>query len=257
MSASVDMPKDFTITMAPSKAFVGDDDSDFLDVTEDYLSSRDITVKVAGAPDQARRILEDNKRQEGGDFHVVAIDVNYGDPLEIKGDDFVRKYSHLFGNARVVLFSGEIDESERKRLESEGFDVLDKSRMLLKQLVEIVQEESRKRADEVEKVLKDVAAPRIKELTGMEVKPRLNPLDKMAFNSLKHTLVRWLRSRNEPDKPVLAYGRRIYSANQMAKEVENETDVGVKHVMMMMREYEHSLRIGGDDSRQHAADNGE
>lgn len=250
MSAQLDTPKEITIPMAPPRVFVGDDDQDFLDGAADYLSSCDFDVDAASTPQKAKQILEENREQEKGDFDVAAIDVNYGDPPEIKGDEFVRKYKHLLGKARVVLFSGEISAKERKRLEDDGFLVLDKSRTLLKDIAAIVQEESKKRADEIEKVLVDEAAPRIKELTGMDVKPRVNPLDKMVFNSLKHTLVKWLQSRGEPDKPVLAYGRRLYSANDMAREVENETDVGVKHVMMMLREYEYSLRIGEDDSQQ-------
>jgi hypothetical protein len=251
MSALIDPPKEITILMDPPRVFVGDDNRDFLDSAEDYFSSCDFDVNAADNPEDARRILEENKSQEKGDFHVAAIDVNYGDPLEIKGDDFVRKYQHLLGRARVVLFSGEISKEERRRLEDEGFLVLDKTRTLLEDLALIVKEESRKRAGDIEKVLVDEAAPRIKELTGVKVTTQLNPLSKLAFNSLKQTLIKWLQSRKEPDKPVLAYGRRVYSANEMAAEVENETEAGVKHVLMMLREYEHSLRIGGDDSQRH------
>jgi CheY-like chemotaxis protein len=249
MSALMDPPREITIPLGAPRVFVGDDDQDFLDVSEDYFSSRNFDVTAARTAAQAAGILEENRNQQKGDFDVAAIDVNYGDPLEIKGDDFVRKYQHLLGKAKVVLISGEINSKERKKLESEGFVVLDKSRTLLEELAIIINEESRKRTDDVEKVIMDVAAPRIKELTGIELKPQLNPINKVAFNSLKHTLIKWLQSRNNPDKPVLAYGRQIYSANEMVSEVERETEVGVKHVLMMLREYEHSLKIGEDDSQ--------
>lgn len=248
MSMTIDPPTDITIPMSTPRVFVADDDQEFLEGSEDYLSSCDFDVNTAQTPEQARQILEENVRQERDDFHVAAIDVNYGDL--VKGDIFVRKYRHLLGKAKVVLFSGEIGEVERKKLEAEGFVVLDKSRTLLKQLAELVHEESRKRADEIERLIMDEVAPRIKERTGMEVRPKLNPLNKPVFNSFKRTLIRWLRSRDEPDRPVLAYGKHVYSANEMAVEVERETEVGVKHVLMLLREYEHSLRIDKDEPQQ-------
>jgi CheY-like chemotaxis protein len=251
MSAIMDLPREITIPLGTPRVLVGDDDQDFLDASEDYFSSKHFDVTAARTVAQAAGILEENRTLEKGDFDVAAIDINYGDPIEIKGNEFVRKYQHLLGKAKVVLISGEIDWRERRKLEGEGFHVLDKSRNLLSELTIIIQEESRKRTGDIEKVIMDVAAPRIKELTGIELKPQLNSINKIAFNSLKHTLIKWLQSRKNPDKPVLAYGRHIYSANEMVREVERETDVGVRHVQMMLREYEHSLKIAENDSQQY------
>jgi len=251
MSALMDPPREITIPLAAPRVFVGDDDQDFLDSSEDYFSSKHFDVTAARTVEQAAGMLEENKNQEKGDFDVAAIDINYGDPVEIKGNDFVKKYQHLLGKAKVVLISGEINARERKKLEGEGFHVLDKSRTLLEELAVIIHAENRKRTGDIEKVIMEVAAPRIKELTGVELKPQVNPINKSAFNSLKYTLIKWLQTRKNPDKPVLAYGGHIYSANEMAKEVERETEVGVKHVLMMLREYEHSLNLDANDSQQH------
>jgi DNA-binding response OmpR family regulator len=237
---------------------IADDDADFLEGAKVFFASRDIEVNTAQTPEEAEKILIETKEKGENEFDVLATDVNFGDMSETKGNEFVRDSQHLMGNAKPVLFSGEISEEERRQLEDNGFPVLPKKEDLTQRLAEIVQEANKKRTDEIEEVFEEVlrneTAPRIKELTGRDVEivklythaPPL-PVDEAVYNRLKRTLIEWLKTRREPDEPVLVYGKHVYSPNEMALEVESETQVGVKHVQMLINVFVNSLGMKLDD----------
>ncbi len=147
------------------------------------------------------------------------------------------------------MFSGEITSEKRSELENEGFPVLDKTRNLTEELAVRIQEKNKEWTDKIEEILGSEAAPRIKELTGLNIKFEFGkiPISKSVFEHLKETLVNWLKSRSEPDEPVLAYGKDVYSPNDMVKEVEDETEVGVEHVQMLLKVFENSLRTESID----------
>jgi hypothetical protein len=64
-------------------------------------------------------------------------------------------------------------------------------------------------------------------------------------------VVNWLQSRGELDKPVFSYGDDVYSANDLITEVKKESNVGLAHIEMMVKEFESSLEVNEDDSQQY------
>jgi hypothetical protein len=61
-------------------------------------------------------------------------------------------------------------------------------------------------------------------------KPQTDAIETLA-QRLKSDLVEYLRLDNfgQADKPLLIFGKDTYTGNQLADEVENETEVGLKH----------------------------
>lgn len=247
------LKKGVALSISRPKVIIADDDADFLDGAREYFSSCDVDVSTAKTPEEAEKILKESKENGDNEFDLVATDVNFGELSETKGDEFVRDSQQLIGNTKSVLFSGEISEEERRQLEDDGYPVLVKSRDLTQKLAAIVQEENNRKRNEIEEVLKNETAPRIKELTGREIivellsDPPSPPFERPVFDHLKRTLIKWLRSRSEPDEPILAYGKHVYSPNDMILEVERETEVGIEHVQMLIKVFENSLRLESND----------
>jgi CheY-like chemotaxis protein len=253
MSTVLDRPEEITIPLSRPRALVVDDDQGLLEALEDSLS-HDFDIKTARTPEAAIQILEENKEKEEDDFHLVAADINYGDLSETKGDDFIRDHRDLIGKAETVLFSGEISSEKRSELEDEGLSVLYKTRHLDEELAAIIQEKNKERTGKIEEVLENEATPRIKELTGVKIKFELGkrtslPISQPVFDRLKETLIKWLKSRSEPDEPVFAYDKYVYSPSEMVREVENETEVGIEHVLMLLGVFEYSLKLEDGSSQ--------
>jgi CheY-like chemotaxis protein len=240
------------VVFTQPRIMIADDDAEFLEGAKDYLASCDIEVKTAQTPEEATRLLEEDKLTGKNGFDVVASDVNFGELSDTKGDEFVRNSKELIGETRPVLFSGEISTEEVNRLERKGYEVLAKQEDLTEKLAELVHAENGKKADEIEEVLKQETAPRVLGITGRSVsiiqrQMANTPLDTMVYQRLKRTFVKWLQSRTNPDELVLAYGKQVYSAKDMISEIEGETEAGVEHVRMMLNVFENSLGINLDD----------
>jgi hypothetical protein len=163
---------------------------------------------------------------DGGEdrYQVVAVDMNFDSLSKTRGDEFVLQNLSLFDKAKKVVFTGAgwSPSTRRAELQKEGVSVLEKSPGLIRALDLMTQEESRKRAHDVAQIVAE-QAPRIEELIGQQVDVRIvnagaSPSKSALFDLLmaefKRTLVNWLRSRSEPDEPILYYGKKIYSATR-------------------------------------------
>jgi len=133
-----------------------------------------------------------------------------------------------------------------------------------------VQEESERRTTTLEKLIKGTITKEISAIIGQPVKIELTTLPNgvstgvrrardpnyvpqvelphLVVTKLKNTLIKWLQTRDDLDKPVLACGSELYSPNQMIKEVERESKVGLEHVRIMLDEFEYSLELDTDAS---------
>jgi len=255
---------EIAVSIPRPRILIIDDDEKFLEGARDYFSMCGYDVDTAFTPEEAKQILEDKGKDK---YQVIITDDNFGKLSKTKGHQFVLENQALFGKAKTVIISGAEQPTLAvlKQLENAHTLFFEKNTTLQAKLVEITERESQKRTAVIESIVVNETARRIAEITGRPVgvtirgagaaaAPALAPESKRSLsesvgNRLKGTLIKWLRTRSEPDRPVLAFGKRTYSANDLIAEVSNETDVGLAHVQMLLGEFEHSLRIEEDDSQ--------
>lgn len=246
-----------------------DDDENFLDEAREYFTACGCDVDTALTPEEATLILQKEGKNK---YQLIVTDYDFGDLSDIKGDKFARENRHLFGKAKIVIISGaqSMKPEIHNRLKAAEARFLEKNMSLNKTLQEITQRENQKRTQDIEKIVKKETAPRIKEITGRPVDirivsgaaatataaapapaPQPERLPDVLVQRLKRTLIKWLSTRSERDRPMLACGNEVYSANQMIEQVKNETEVGLEHIQMLLVEFEHSLKIDEEASRQY------
>lgn len=240
------------VSLGRPRILIVDDDEDFLQSAQELFSARGFDVDTARTPEAATKMLKENGEDK---YQVVATDINFGGSSDINGDQFVLQNPSLFGKAKTVVFTGGawLTPERRKRLENAGISFLEKSPSLVHNLEELTEMENQKQTSDI----LTIVTARIEELTGRRVSAKVMAaptasratlsMSDIVGGELKRTLVGWLRSRDEPDRPILAYGKRTYSANEMAEEVPNETQAGLAHVQMLVREFNQSLASDMDD----------
>lgn len=262
MSAKLAPVDEIAVSLARPYILIVDDDETFLEGSRDYFSTCGCDVDTARTPEEAKKILQ---REGENKYQLIVTDYDFGGLSKIKGDKFIRENRHLLGKTKTVIISGAAGMTDeiRKKLREADALFLEKNPVLKTRLKEITQEENEKLAINLERVVKKEVAPRIEKITGRAVDIKVvttspshikHPVYDLAVDSLKQTLIKWLKTRGELDEPVLAYGKNIYSANDMIKQVEAETEVGLEHVRMMLDEFEYSLEIDEDASRRYDDD---
>lgn len=253
---------EIAVSLARLCILIVDDDETFLEGARDYFATCGCDVDTARTPEEATEILQ---REGEYKYQLIVTDYDFGMLSKTKGDKFVRENQPLFGKAKIVVISGAVGitrEVRRKLKEAETL-FLEKNPILNTKLKALTQEENEKRATDLKRVVKTELVPRIEELTGRPVDIKISapqpdlPLSEVALDRLKGTIINWLKSRRERDDPVFAYGKGIYTANEMIKHVEDETSIGRDHIMMLLEEFEYSQGTNDDDSRQYDDDDGE
>jgi hypothetical protein len=166
-----------------------------------------------------------------------------------------------------VISAGEWFTEERKRqLQDAGISFADKTRLEAR-VIQISQQENERWTKDIKKVIELETIPRIEKITGrrvtiavggataaaaMALEPVRKPeVPKPLMARLKRTLINWLQTRGDLDRPVFAYGDNVYSANSLITEVESESDVGFEHIMMLYSQFEHSLEIQPYEARNY------
>jgi CheY-like chemotaxis protein len=262
MSTKMARVDEIAVSLTRPRILIVDDDEDFLKGSREYFSGRGCEVDTARTPEEAKKILQE---EGANNYQLIVTDYYFGGLSKITGDKFARENRHLLGKTKVVIISGAagLTQDIRKKLKEAETLFLEKSPVLKTRLKEITEEETEKRASDIEKVVKAEVAPHIEKLTGrpVDVKVMTGPpryvkhaLTDLAVESMKQTLIKWLKSRGELDEPVLVYGKHVYSANDMIKQVEDETEVGLEHVRMLLGEFESTLEIDEDASQQYDDD---
>ena len=242
------------------KMLIIDDDQPFLDGATEFFSRRGFVVTTARTPESAEKLLAD-----GNTYQIVLTDVNFGKLSNIQGDDFVKENRSLFGKAKcVVISAGEWFTEERKQqFEEAGISFAYKGR-LEGPVFKLSQEEN----ERVRQVI-ELQLPAIEKITGRKMtavsiggttatgvaatrapQPR-REVPARLMDGLKHTVIQWLKTRGDLDRPVFSYGDKVYSANSLITEVETESEVGFDHIMMLYKQFEHSVETDvyepGDD----------
>ena len=62
---------------------------------------------------------------------------------------------------------------------------------------------------------------------------------------LKQILVGWLASRTQRDAPVLAFGSKVLTANEMIEEIQGDSEIGAAHIRMLVSEIKDCLGLLG------------
>ncbi len=226
------------VSLPRPSILIVDDDQAFLESAQEFFSSQGYRADTARTPDEAAQMLKEGE----GKYQLIAMDINFGELSKTRGDEFVLQNKSLFDRAKIVIFTGAgLSASKRlNELEKEGVYLLEKSPSLTKTLELLTQEESQKQADNITTLIKDL----IGQSVGVKVAAAPNSkqdLSDLIKERLKETLVKWLRSRSHPSEPILFYNNSVYSANQLAEEVSNETEVGLALMQMLLSEFENSL----------------
>jgi CheY-like chemotaxis protein len=238
------------VSIPRPRVLVVDDDQSFLEGVRDYFSSHGYVVDTAPTPETAARLV-----QEGGPakYHLVIADLNFGELSHTRGDQFLLQNRALFRDAAAAVISGEPDltPERQQQLREAGIHFLQKSLGTVVRLNEIAGGAREKRASEIAAILAEQVTPRVKELTGsqpsVEFVPRAaSPYGSKLTDLFKGVIIDWLRRRGNPDTPVIVYGNRIFSANDLVEEVQAETEVGIAHVRMLLSEFENFLGDGRD-----------
>jgi CheY-like chemotaxis protein len=242
------------------RVLVIDDDMDFLDSMQSFFASNNYSVDLARSPEEAAPLLKRNE------YELVIADINFGDMSEVKGDHFVLNNQGLLGKAKRVVITGEWLSEERYRvLERAGIVFLEKGDDdLSKRLVEVAQEKAEERTKHIVQTVERQVAPSIQRLTGAAVAVKLAPVSPpepspadVLKDELKQMLIEWLDTRGEPDEPVLAFGKHVYSANDMICHIKDETTIGVEHLRLLISEIKFSLGLDEDDTEHYEGRNGD
>lgn len=224
-----------------------DDDEAFLEGVRENFRARGYHVDTARTPEESERLYKEKK----GMYQLVVYDVNFSDSSEMKGDQFIERVDEIFGKSKKVLISGGewLTQDRRRHLQETGITFLEKNHIVNERLAELTKHEVTEKQSNIEKILSPVRSD-IERKVGRPVHLKVVPSQQVAPDmllvvkeSLKRTLIKWLKTRSEPHMPVFAYGNRVYSPNDMVVEIDRETEVGLEHIRMLFKVFEHSLGI--------------
>jgi CheY-like chemotaxis protein len=267
MSAPPVLAPAIEILIERPQMLIIDDDTNFLEAAGEFYTDCGFDVITVRTPEDAEKLLK-----SGSEYQVVLADINFGSSSRIAGDDFVIDNRSLFGKAKCILISAGawLTDQRIKQLEEADISFVTKTR-LQTHVVDLSQEETK----DIKQVIQLETVPRIQKITGRKVTvaiagatgtaatlPPAVATTSRAWSlvpeplmvRLKRTLIHWLSTRGELDKPVFFYGDKVYSANDLIKEVEQETQVGLDHIMMLYTQFEHSLEIQPYDAGNYEDD---
>src|SRR6266446_7170556 len=156
---------------------------------------------------------------------AVIVDINLL-PHDIPGDQFIVDNRKSLATANVVAITGQglLSQMENKRLgmlESLGVKIVLKGTpSFSSDLVEAVE-------GKVEEIKSDVVE--YAEYLYAGERPIHNKATAQLLGDLQKFLIEWLRSREKPDEKGIYYGGHAYSSNDIAREIERDTEIGRIH----------------------------
>lgn len=261
-TAAIAKSINFALSIPRPCILIVDDDKKFLLAVRDFFKSLDYDVDTVFTPEEATPLLEAHAIKPK--YRMIITDDNFDKFSRTKGHQFILKNQHLLGKAKTMIVSGAEHPSPEilKQLEEANTSYIEKNDSLDASLKELTIEDKEKQAKDIESFVKDklvdlpsaAGGPAEVKIVSSVPQHSARPFSDETLNRLKRTIIKWLRSRGELDKPVLAYGKHVYSANEMIKHIEDETEVGREHVMMLLAEFEYSQEINEDDPPRYEDD---
>lgn len=203
-----------------------DDDGPVRQSLADDLKEAGCVVDDAERTDEATRLLQEHA------YQVVFVDINLL-PFDIPGDLFIFKHRGLMLGATVVAITAQ------DILQKIGYE---RQNDLNKLGVMILTKGTPSFSDEMEGIVADkMRAIRVEMLAlrdhlyGITKEHPAPPSDEqLLLDSLREFLVDWLRTRKVSDKRAIYYGGKMLSMNEIAGEIDNNTEIGRDHVQMLV-----------------------
>lgn len=233
------------------KVLIIDDEQSVRDSWARLFQSKGYAVSVAASPDEAIALLKTNS------YEMIVADILF-ENSEVTGDQLITENIDLMRQATVVAITGfGKDRIERlKELESMKVKVLEKGESK-DELIQIVTQKLEQRKQQVAETAKQsllaavyetVIEPSVTSTGGEDAmshrKPRVGKVTaEYLVQEVQRMLVDWFKSRQEPDKKSIVYGGRTFSANELALEVEQGTEIGREHVAGMIDLFKMCLNI--------------
>jgi CheY-like chemotaxis protein len=181
--------------------------------------------------DAVETTSEADVRLEEKEYQAIFVDI---DLLEhdMPGDQFIVENKARMNRASVAVITGQdvlqkLGVERRKRLERLQVRILTKGTpVFTSNMVDVVEEKA-------EEIRNHLIAKR-NYLYGerreySEPSPELQLL-----TMLRHRLLEWLRSRSKADEKGILYGGRLYSMEDIAREIEDNSEIGQTHLKMMV-----------------------
>jgi DNA-binding response OmpR family regulator len=231
------------------KVLIVDDEKPIRDGWERLFRENGFDTDTARDPEQAQSLLKDNK------YEIVIVDILF-EKLPVTGDQFIVENINLMKSATVVVVTGNDKNQIQKldQLKNLGIEILGKGEVARK-LLQIINEKLEERKGELAKIVGRMAGYTVRRaITNEDFTVRES--DRTMFdasrnkyaveylvNELQKTLVNWFRTRQEPDKKSIVYGNRVFSANELANEVEHGTEIGREHLEGMIEVFKECLNI--------------
>ncbi len=231
------------------RVLVIDDDDEFQTEMKEFFEGCNCSVDVASSLEEGRRHLE-----KGG-YEIVIADVNF-DTSRIKGDRFVLDNEKRMGKARIIVVTGQgMDTIDKyKQLKKRGIGVFEKSDDSLGESLEaIAQEKFVEREATLVHCVRETISSSLGAVAGAAVSVTVAPVQDFdaglgLLSELKEMLIQWLESRSRRDERVLAFGSTVFTPNEMIREIETDTDVGLAHIRMLVAEIKASLGLTRNDT---------
>ncbi len=231
------------------RVLVIDDEETFREQMKEFFESLNCMVDAASSPEQARSLVERNT------YEIVIADVNF-DTSKIRGDRFVLDNERRLGRAKVIVVTGQgLDTIEKfNKLEKRGIDVFDKGDDRLDKSLEAI---AQQKLEEREAALLNSLKQSISSSLGgnaagaAAVKMAVVPSPALDMSAqlqeeLKQILISWLKTRSDRDTPVLAFGSKVLTANEMIEQIHGNSEIGLAHVRMLVSEIRNCLGLVGD-----------
>ncbi len=149
-------------------------------------------------------------------FQLVIADIRFDAP-NISGDEFIYKNKDVLNDARIVAYTGHEDDI----VHNEVFDEIILKGRASNALYDYAETVYRERQRALAKRFET------------EVTESLETESITDFGNPKEEMLRILRETKDKDKKILWYKGRDFSANELIREVEDDTSaVGKSHIRM-------------------------
>ena len=230
-----------------------DDEPKFLRSTKEFLEQEGCTVDAVRYPAEAAHLLEREN------YQMVVADLNF-DPPHISGERFITDNIQLMNKAKVIAVTGQALSAYKikRELAKLGVEFIHKDEdVITDRLTNIACEKAEEQRQYITNFLQSavgtittepgIEATATAELTAAEAQPLFSKRPAAAteylLKNLEFILTSYLRSRKQPDCQAISYGDCILSPNELARHIEDGTEIGLAHLDMLIREFKSSLRF--------------
>jgi len=213
-----------TISLPPASVLVLDDDEFVRRSVGQDLRDEGYNVDTVETTHEA-----DSKLNEK-EYQAVFVDINLL-KHDTPGDQFIAENRHRMNRAKIAVITGQdvlqkIGKERRERLDKLRVRILTKGTpVFTSDVLEVVEEKT-------EEIKSDLIAKRNYLYGEHESEPLTS--EQQLLNMLQERLLYWLRSRSQSKEKGIWYGGKLYSMEDIATNIEDNTEIGQAHLKMMV-----------------------